>query len=94
MNYKEDSILDSSPSLVVELPSFSSSTKAADTVNQRKKSQKQTILKITQKNSSVITIERLLIQTFVNYQTMTEILTDKNGRPKYPTGLEKVGPTF
>ena len=42
-----------------------------------------------QKYSSVITIERFLVQNFANYRTMAEISTAKNSLPKSPTELEK-----
>ena len=45
-----------------------------------------------QKYSSVITIERFLVQNFANYRTMAEISTAKNSLPKSPTELEKDGP--
>ena len=38
-----------------------------------------------QKYSSVITIERFLVQNFANYRTMAEISTAKNSLPKSPT---------
>ena len=44
-----------------------------------------------QKYSSVITIERFLVQNFANYRTMAEISTAKNSLPKSPTELEKDG---
>ena len=47
-----------------------------------------------QKYSSVITIERFLVQNFANYRTMAEISTAKNSLPKSPTELEKDGPSF
>ena len=47
-----------------------------------------------QKYSSVITIERFLIQNFANYRTMAEISTAKNRLPKSPTELEKDGTSF
>ena len=50
--------------------------------------------KIAAKNSSVITIERFLIQNFANYQMMAEIQTDKNRLRKSLTELEKVRQTF
>ena len=47
-----------------------------------------------QKYSSVITIERFLVQNFANYRTMAEISTAKKSFPKSPTELEKDGPSF
>ena len=47
-----------------------------------------------QKYSSVITIERFLVQNFANYRTITEISTAKNSLPKSPTELVKDGPSF
>ena len=47
-----------------------------------------------QKYSSVITIERFLIQNFANYRTMAEISTAKNRLPRSPTELEKDRPSF
>ena len=47
-----------------------------------------------QKYSSVITIERFLVQNFANYRTMAEISTAQNSLPKSPTELEKDGRSF
>ena len=47
-----------------------------------------------QKYSSVITIERFLVQNFANYRTMAEISTANNSLPKSPTELEKDEPSL
>ena len=47
-----------------------------------------------QKYSSVITIERFLVQNFANYRTMAEISTAKNSLPKSPKELEKDEPSL
>ena len=59
-----------------------------------KKNPRTNNFKIMQKYSSVITIERFLVQNFANYRTMAEISTAKNSLPKSPTELEKDGPSF